>query len=389
VPNLRTMVTEVGTGLGMLGAKSLDEVLASRSPVMHNLSPEDWDRLAAARSGGAFDAEFHAAWENGRAFLAARDGLRGRRPEVVEWKGGVRGSGDEVAPVDLRVDHVYLVSCKYLSNILFNASPAHVFDDLLTGGHGRKPGSSAGADWYAEVAPAQYLHLYGVVREAVGQAPGTEGSGAPRPSGRSARAPAPTLPGLEGAGGIPVPTGTGAGGRPTAELRDLPARPAELTTLQRGALGLWLRSGWPPGGKEAYGALADEVARVSAARWHGALAQRAGAGEAMLWRLLRMGNAPYFVLGSSPSRSLRLRIATPWDWRQHFTPVHFGVFAQEGGQPRVGWQASVRNRTTGELVEVAGHVEVRWSHGRFGGSPEAKGYLDTRHHLVPGYFPLR
>ena len=149
------MVTELGTGLGMLGHDDLDEVLAARSPVMRSLSPEDWDLLDSVRAGGAFDAEFHAAWLNGRTFLAARDGLRGRRPEVVEWKGAVRGSGDEVAPVDLRIDHVYLVSCKYMSNILFNASPSHIFDSLLVGGRlGAAEG--AGGDWYAEVAPAQY-----------------------------------------------------------------------------------------------------------------------------------------------------------------------------------------------------------------------------------------
>ena len=38
---------------------------------------------------------------------------------------------------------------------------------------------------------------------------------------------------------------------------------------------------------------------------------------------------------------------------------------------------------------MVGHIEVRWSHGRFGGPPEAKGYLDTAHHLVPGYVTLR
>ncbi len=63
--------------------------------------------------------------------------------------------------------------------------------------------------------------------------------------------------------------------------------------------------------------------------------------------------------------------------------------AQRGGQPRVGWEAVVRDRATHEVHELAGHMEVRWSHGRFGGPPEAKGYLDTPHHLVPGYFPLR
>jgi hypothetical protein len=36
-------------------------------------------------------------------------------------------------------------------------------------------------------------------------------------------------------------------------------------------------------------------------------------------------------------------------------------------------------------VVVEGHVEVRWSHGRFLGSPEAKVYLDTPHVHVPGY----
>ena len=109
----------------------------------------------------------------------------------------------------------------------------------------------------------------------------------------------------------------------------------------------------------------------------------------MIWRLLRIGSAPYFVLGSSAQRSLRLRIATSWDWRQRYQLRSITVEPQSGGQPRVGWQAQVRDRTSHELHEVAGHIEVRWSHGRFGGLPEAKGYLDTPHHLVPGYFTLR
>jgi hypothetical protein len=124
-------------------------------------------------------------------------------------------------------------------------------------------------------------------------------------------------------------------------------------------------------------------------RWLAALSAGASAGESMLWRLLRMGSAPYFVLGSSATRTLRLRIATPWDWKQRFALVRLDVFPQAGGQPRVGWLATVREKASGHVHEVSGHVEVRWSHGRFGGLPEAKGYLDTSHHLVPGYFPLQ
>ncbi len=175
MPSDRTTVTELGTGLGMLGLPDVDAAVRSRTPIMHSLSPEMWERLTALRAGGAFDTEFHAAWANGQAFLAATDGLRGRQPTVVEWKGTGRAPGDEVAPIDLRVDHVYLVSCKYLSNILFNASPAHLFDSLLVGGQSRAgrtardvlPGSG---DWYAEVAPRQFQALYEAVRQPLLQA---------------------------------------------------------------------------------------------------------------------------------------------------------------------------------------------------------------------------
>ena len=45
-----------------------------------------------------------------------------------------------------------------------------------------------------------------------------------------------------------------------------------------------------------------------------------------------------------------------------------------------------RDRGADRVIE--GHVEVRWSHGKFGGAPEAKIYLDTPHHDVAGYEPL-
>ena len=169
----------------------------------------------------------------------------------------------------------------------------------------------------------------------------------------------------------------------------MPERALDLTTQQRDALGRWLRPGWPLGAKDLYAELSDAVARTSVRRWEAAMDASGGNGEAMVWRLLRIGSAPYFVLGSSAARSLRLRIATSWDWRQQYQLLSVAMEPQAGGQPRVGWEAVVRDRVTNERHEVAGHIEVRWSHGRFGGLPEAKGYLDTPHHLVPGYYTLR
>jgi hypothetical protein len=409
------MVTEVGTALGMLGLADVDEALRARPPVMRSLSPETWDRLASLRAGGVFDTEFHAAWENGRAFLAAEDGLRGRLPVVVEWKGAGRAPGDEVAPVDLRVDHVYLVSCKYLSDILFNVSPSHVFDYLLLTGQSRSARTTrdllpGGGDWYAQVAPAEYQALYEVVRLAIhhGEAAGPgHGTGAPArpqpapsPSGPGRATTVVSLPGLEDSAFPKRPGRPGANGTvappngprltaPPATLHGLPPRATDLSAEQRDALGQWLRPGWPPGAKAVYAQLSAAVARASVRRWEAAMDVAGGTGETILWRLLRMGSAPYFVLGSAAARSLRLRIATSWDWRQQFQLLSISMAPQPAGQPRVGWEALVRDRVTSVLSEITGHMEVRWSHGRFGGLPEAKGYLDTPHHLVPGYFALQ
>jgi hypothetical protein len=411
MPSDRTTVTELGTALGMLGTADVDEAVRSHSSVMHSVSPEVWVRLAQLRAGGAFDAEFHAAWENGRAFLAAADGLRGRLPNIIEWKGTGRAPGDEVAPIDLRVDHVYLVSCKYLSQILFNVSPSHIFDDLLVGGRGSRSASEKrlAGDWYAETAPEQFQALYNEVRQAVRdwdlmppeQLASARAHRAPTRRATSRRA-APSLPGLDGEGSTHAghdaevhETGaTSAAGSPVdvdppAVLRALPPRVADLTTEQRDALGNWLSPGWVGAGKFLYDDLSARVAFVSAHRWQTAMDERGGNGETMLWRLLRMGSAPYFVLGSSSTRSLRLRIATSWDWRQQFQLGQLSMEPQKGGQPRVSWHAVVRDRTTYEFHEIEGHIEIRWSHGRFGGPPEAKGYLDTPHHLVPGYYQLR
>jgi hypothetical protein len=331
VADLRTTITEVVTGLGMLGLDDVESALAARPESMAGVTPAVWDELQRAWKEGRHRDVFTASAMNGRAFLAADDALRGRVPRLVEWKGAHRAPGDEVVPADLRIDHVYLVSCKYLSSIVVNASPHHLFDRLLAGGHGKR-----GADWFREVAPDEHDALYGAVRTEID-----------------------------------------------------PSLPVDVNTLdaeQRRALAHALKGAWPAAAVPAYCALTEHTANASAERWRAAIGDNA---EALLWRMLRIGSAPYFVLGASASGFVRLRIATPWDWRQAFELRDFEVEARPGGQPVVAWRADVRGRAGNTSLTVNGHVEVRWSHGRFRAPPEAKVYLDTPHANVPGYFPLQ
>jgi hypothetical protein len=334
VADLRTTISEVVTGLGMLEVDDIEHGLSMRPSELVNVTPADWDLLSTTWTTGRHRDVYVAAFMNGRAFVAADDALRGRPPRLVEWKGAHRAPGDEVVPADLRVDHVYLVSCKYLSRIVVNASPHHLFERLLAGGQGRR----TGADWFAEVAPDEYDALFEAVRG-------------------------------------------------TSNIDGLPGRAGALTKDERRALAVTLRGSWPSDdAAKCYRALVERVAGVSAERWRASLD---GHAEALLWRMLRIGSAPYFVLGASGTGFVRLRIATPWDWRMHFQLRQFDVEARALGQPVVAWRAIVRERGTAIDRTVEGHVEIRWSHGRFGGPPEAKVYLDTPHVEIPGYFPLQ
>jgi hypothetical protein len=109
-----------------------------------------------------------------------------------------------------------------------------------------------------------------------------------------------------------------------------------------------------------------------------------------LWRLLRIGSAPYFVLGNDrrTGQPARYRIASPWDWREQFELAEFTVSPSGAGQPRVDWDFTYRTREDGVSRSAAGHVEIRWSHGRFAQPPEAKVYLDSPMALLPGYHVL-
>jgi hypothetical protein len=335
VPADRTEITEIVTGLAAFGARDLEAALADPPAAFGGVGPERWDRLRALHGESRHRAAFAAAWANGHAFLDARDGLRGRPPEVVEWKGPHRPPGVDPVPADLRIDHVYLVSCKYNSRITLNAAPRLVFGGSNGGD------ADTRADWFAEMAPQETQALYEIVRFETGMV-----------------------------GALPD--------------RVLDLSPAERRDLAR-SLG---RGAWTsPAAAEAYAALSAVVADGSARRWRARL-RNESLREATLWRFLRVAAATYFVLGTDGDRMVRVRVGSPWDWRQAFRLRRFDVEPVASRQPLVRWTATVDDRQAGCPRTVAGHIEVRWSHGRFAQPPEAKVYLDTPPHLVAGYWPL-
>jgi hypothetical protein len=333
----RTEISEILTGLGLFGFRDLERALAARPRFITNVDDAVYDRLDTAWAAGTHERVFRTAYANGALFARADDGLRGRPPWIVEWKGPHRPPAYEQIPADLRVDHVYLLSCKYGSNILHNASPWHVFDRAL----GER--SKQSGDWFASVAPESFQDFYDEVRAYVGAS-------------------------------------------------SLPARVTSLQAPHRDVLKAALKGRWPSDLRTDWKLVAFEIARASAARLLEVAPSRRER-EEFLWRVLRLQAAPYFVLGAGLDHEpLRYRVCTPWDFRNRFELRSFDMWGEHAGQPTVRWRADLTERSGsdragGERV-IEGHVEVRWSHGKFAGVPEAKIYLDTTHHDVAGYEPI-
>jgi hypothetical protein len=332
LPGALTEITEITTALGMLAA-SLPDAIAHRPAQLANVPSATWASLVAAYLDGRHHVSFATAFANGQAFLAANDALRGRPPLIAEWKGPHQQPGDDVIPADFRIDHVYLVSCKYLSKVLLNPGPARLFERRLAGE------VRSSQNWFATTAPDEFQSLYNAARS-------------------------------------------------QADLDGLPGDVNAVSRAQRMQLKeAFSARAWPTALQAPWHDLCQVVARESSARWARSISSPRERLR-LLWRLLRISGSTYFVLGTDKTAHLRLRVDSAWDWMQHYELLAFTVSPRNAGQPEFAWRANVAHRASGAELPIDGHVEIRWSHGRFAGSPEAKVYLDTPLAEVPGYHPL-
>lgn len=335
MPAKLTELTEISTALGMLGIPDLHYGISNGAAQLIDVPESAWIGLAISVLD---EKNFHIAsiaFENGRAFLDSSQGLRGRTPKRISWKGPVNTPGQDLIPADLVIDYVYLVSCKYLSRNIINGSPSHVFEQQLS----NRP-TKRTSDWFQKVARVEHERLYECF---------------------------------------------------VYELRgeiNLPSKLPMLTSENKKELKKLKLKKWPGESSGLYLEFAQAVSENTVKLWQKSLPNLVDQ-ERLLWRMLRMADVSYFLLGAkSISNPLRLRVATPWEWRKNYELKAFEVFSKKSGQPRVEWVAVVNDLRKKVSINLAGHVEIRWSHGKFCGSPEAKIYLDSPIDDIPGYYPL-
>lgn len=123
-------MSEITTSMGMLRL-TLPEAMSHRPSELVGVSDDAWQQLLQLYDAGRHAKLFATAFSNGRVFARSGRALRQRHPNTVEWSGPFQARWTSAIPADLRVDDVYLVSCKYDSKILHNTSPNRFLDSRL------------------------------------------------------------------------------------------------------------------------------------------------------------------------------------------------------------------------------------------------------------------
>lgn len=329
----RTETTELAVGFGLLGVHPLHTEHGPLSTKFEGtLTATKFSELQdTLRNDKRLKTKFDRLFDLGRR-------LKTKRPDLfpavanVRWLGPVKQSRAVAASQDLMVGTTS-ISVKAESKVVFNLSPYNLFVSLP---QGRVPAFRA-PHWFLTQAPATYQRLFDVVSDATDQTSITEFE---RRANRSQR----------------------------RALR------AECDGLSGPEQTLFLRR---------YLEMCHETARVSAKKFREGLSatlktvHASGVRDEILRTFFRLDSSQYVVCGLDRGQLFAFLIPSITEWKRGAELRE--VVAEpdlEAGQSQVLFYVDVRMKTGGERVRVPFHAEIRWSHGRFSGRPEAKLYRD-------------
>jgi len=263
----------------------------------------------------------------------------------VFWKGPKRQASTVSLPIDLSVANIP-ISVKDDSNVIYNRSPYNLFVQLpqARGDAKRAP------NWYVEVAPAHYQYLYEYARSVW----------------------SPEYP-------AHVTEYHRSTTKKTREIFRQRIKAAEDTPEFSEY-------------QQRYVEFCQEVSKISASIFNQHFAEsrsRPGGSaviELLLRNLFRVGDVTYLLCGLDDNHAYAVEILGLSEWKQHWRVKN--CIASEDTfikreQPVVKLQLAFEDKQAHRSYELDFRVEIRWSHGRFCGNPEAKLYKEFQWIDVP------
>lgn len=341
----KTEATELAVGFGILGVDPATAVYADVADRFEGTLTEN--KFATFQDTYRRNTDLARPIET-LWFLGDR--LREEHPELfparltVRWLGGVQQAGTVRGAKDLEVGTT-VISVKADSRVVMNCSPTNLFVQLPQG----ELTSTVGDDWFILTAHDEFQALFELVNGV------TEYSSVADFMTKTSRAEKKVL-------GLVCQVLQGA----------------QAQEFQR-----------------RYVSMCRVAANVSAAMFTAYLQKtlatnRAGAlREQVLGHFLRLDSTRYILAGLEGREPFAVLIPSLTEWRSHFELAT--IIAEpdlQAEQGKVKFFLSVKGRS-GAVQEVPYHAEIRWSHGKFCGNPEAKLYRDfPRWDMAPGFGKL-
>ena len=97
----------------------------------------------------------------------------------------------------------------------------------------------------------------------------------------------------------------------------------------------------------------------------------------------KINGVSYYLIGSEKNKPFVVGLPPSSKWVKKYEFLNIEAISRKAGQPEVNLNFSFKNKETGEIYNIPLKIEIRWSHGKFCGNPEAKVYKQWSYAKLP------
>ena len=267
----------------------------------------------------------------------------GVTPKQIVWTGKQNIGATVAVAKDIEVAN-YRISVKENANVFINGSPITVFEDMPSGLFGIK---RKGDDWFLKIARDE---LQGYFLEC--------------------KAYAKSASGFE-------------------TIEDFYKKTAKEERKTFGAEVALLHKQKNQKVLLAYSALCQKVSTVSADIFNSKLVDFRKANpsisalQPIFHYFFRINGVKYILAGTENNKPFAVVLESSSDWTKKYQFLGITAAPRPAGQPEVLLSFRFKNVATKEEFAVDLKIEIRWSHGKFCGNPEAKIYKTWSYAALP------
>mgnify|MGYP000293222183 CR=1 FL=1 len=273
----------------------------------------------------------------------------GITPKNITWTGKDSIAGVVSVAKDLEILN-FRISVKENADVFINGSPLTVFEDLPQGLFGQK---KRGQDWFIRTAKDEIDNYYSLCRKHLGindEFKSIESFYANRDKSYKKRF-----------------------GKEVALLHS--DKNDEILI--------------------AYQNMCDRVSLVSSAIFNENLLKfksaypSSTALQPIFHYFFKINGIKYIIAGTEKNKPFASLLEDSTNWTKRYSFVDINAKPKSAGQPEVLLMFLFKDKITNETFEVPLKVEIRWSHGKFCGNPEAKVYKQWSYMDLPWSEDLR